>query len=354
VPFVASVLFALVSAACATGQAPSNAPTSAPSTAASEAASGSPSASAAASLAPPEKPSLTVGGVVSTSDFPPRLAYELGLYKKYGLDVNYVAFEGAEQTLQAIASGQLDFDVDSPNTTLTSMTTEDPLVDVATVTDGFFDCIVTKSDIKDAATLKGKKMAISSQGGQSHAEVLTALQSLGLTADDVQIVEIGGQGARVAALQAGSVDAIPVDCIEAAQLKGAGFSTLLDLTTSTVPEPTANIGVKRAFAEANPNTVKAFLAANLEAMNYLMDPANDEQILKYYTAWTQEDAEQAKGELEALRKNAQTDLRMSPEGYENIKAVQVLGNPDIANVDSTKAFDNSYLDQLKEMGIPSS
>jgi NitT/TauT family transport system substrate-binding protein len=290
--------------------------------------------------------------------FIPQLALDAGLYKKYGLDVTITVFEGSQKTLQAVIAGQVDGSTDAPQSTLTSMTSESPELDVAIFTNKFLDCIVTKSNIVSAADLKGKRMAVSQLGGQSHAEDLVALKSLGLTGGDVNIVQIGGQGARVAALQAGSVDAVPVDCVKAKELVGQGFKILVSLPDVAIPFAGANLTFKRSFVDQNPNTVLAITAANLEAMQLLWTDENT--AVKAFAAWAQVPEAAALTTLEGFKAVAQRDLRSTEQAYANVRDVQVLTNPDVANVDVTKAYDWKFLDQLatlglyKQLGVPGS
>ena len=286
---------------------------------------------------------------LEANTFIPQLALDAGVYARYGLNVTVTSFDGAQKTLQAMIAGQVDGSTDSPQSTLTSMTTESPLQDVAIFTNKFLDCIVTKSDITNADTLKGKRMAVSQLGGQSHAENLVALKSLGLTSDDVNIVQIGGQGARVAALQAGSVDAIPVDCVKAQELVAEGFRILVTLPELDIPFAGANLSFKKTFIEQNPNTVLAIVAANLEAMQLLW--TDETMVVKAFAAWGQVSEEEAKATIDAFKEVAQRDLRWTADGYANVRDVQVLTNPAVADVDLTQASTTKFLDQLKDFGL---
>ena len=77
------------------------------------------------------------------------------------------------------------------------------------INDGLF---CTKN-IKTAADVKGKTVAVSTFGGTSHGSVLLSLKALGLTPSDVIITEVGGQSARIAALKGGSIGCAPVGCL---------------------------------------------------------------------------------------------------------------------------------------------
>lgn len=346
---VAAISLAL--AACSGGSA-----TLAPIVVPSAAATTAPSAGAAGSFSPsllgtPEVTTLKLGtGSLEANNLFGQLAVDAGLLKKYGItDAEVLPFEGP-QALQAAIAGQIQVIVDSPEITLTSMTTESPLQGVATFTNKFLDCLVTKPDITDAATLKGRRMANAQLGGQSHAENLVALKSLGLTDADVQIVQVGGQSARVAALKAGSVDSIPTDCLTADQLvKEGGFRILLRLPELPVPYVGAGLQFKRSFIEQNPKTVLAVTAAHLEAMQLLW--TDEAAVVKSFGAWGQVDEAEAKAQVTQFKEVAQRDLSWTSEGLGNVRDVMKLTNPAVADVDLSLVHNSAFLTKLKELGL---
>jgi NitT/TauT family transport system substrate-binding protein len=302
-------------------------------------------------LPAPEVTAVKIGiSNLEANGFIAKFAQDLDLYSKYGIDtVEVLYFEGAQANTAAIISGQIEVGSDSPETTLTSLTTEVPLLDVAVYANGFLDCIVAKAELKTADDLRGKRWAISSPGGQSHAEVITALQALNIPIEDVNIVQIGGQGDRVAALQAGSVDAIPVDCAQADELVQTGMNLILKLPEVGVDVATSNLRMQRSWIEQNPNATLAIVAANLEAMQVLF--TDEAKAVESLAAWGQLSEEDAATSIEGFKVIATRDLMPTVEGYESIKTVQTLTNPDIASVDVTQAFTTEPLDQLREMGL---
>ena len=335
-----------------TAAATTAAATSAPAATTAAPTTAAPATSAAAVVLPaPEQTTLRIGiSALEANTFVSKFAADAGIYTKYGFTtVEVTYFEGAQRNLQAIIAGQIDAASDAPQTTLTSLTTTEGLQDVLVYANGFLDCIVTGAAIKTAEDLKGKRFAISQLGGQSHAEVLIALQSLGLAVTDVNIVQVGGQGARVAALQAGSVDAIPVDCVLSQELADSGMNILVRLPEVEIDFATANLSFKKSFIDANPNTVLAATAANLEAMQLLF--TDEDAAVASLVAWAQLEEADARAAIQAFKGIAQRDLRPTAEGYKTVKDVLVTTNPDVANVDETLAYTTQFLDQLNELGL---
>lgn len=312
---------------------------------------GEPAGPTPLTLPTPEVTSLKIGiSTLEANTFIPKFAADLGLYEKYGItDVEVIYFEGAQRNLQAIIANQIQVASDSPQTTLTSMTSEEPLQDVAIYANGFLDCILAAPEITTDEALVGKRIAVSGIGGQSHAVVLVALQSMGIDMNDVNIVTIGGQSARVAALEAGSVDAAPVDCALSEELTQSGFNILVRLPEVDIDFPTSNLSFKRSFIEENPNTVLAVVAANLEAMQVMF--SDEERAVESLVAWSQVEEADARSAIEAFKAIASRDLLPTDEGYQTVKSVQVISNPEVANVDASQGYTTTFLDQLREWGL---
>ena len=218
---------ALVIAAC--GGGPSGSATTAPPAARSVAASAAVDPNV---LPAPELTKLRIGiGAPSEPvQFAETLASLQGIYQKYGPTVEIAGFEGEGKALQALVAGQLDMFVGGASTAINSVLTDTPIKILAmnstTLTDGLY---CTK-DIKTAADVNGKTIAIGTFGATAHGSALLLLQGLGLTPKDVTITQVGGEGTRVAALKGGSIGCAVVDMGQEATLKPFNFNILFDLS----------------------------------------------------------------------------------------------------------------------------
>lgn len=279
-----------------------------------------------------------------------QLALDADLYEKYGLsDVEIIYFEGSGRALQAIVSGQVEATVDNTQGTLSSLLTDDPLIDVASFHNSFVDCIVSSPDVRSPEDLVEKRMAVSTLGGQSHAEVVVALTEFGLTTEDVEIIQVGGQDSRVAALQAGSVEAIPVECALEDELTAEGFNVLLRLPEVETQMPNAPITWRKEFVEDNPNTVLAVSAACLEAMQLLFE--DTDFAIESYADFAQVPLEDARRSIEPYLDVAQRDLRWTHESYLTVQDFLVLTNPAVAAVDVREAYTFEFVERLEELGL---
>lgn len=330
--------------------------TTAPSSTAPSASAGSPEPSASASGSPsaelptPEKTDIKMGlSVTETSQFAAQLALMAGIYEQNGLTVATTVFEGDGKVMQALQAGQLDVGFGGTSAFITSQTTDVPVVGLAVNAVILTDELVATADVTDAEGLRGKCVAVSTFGGTSHGAVILSLQALGLTPDDVVITEVGGQSARIAALQGGACAAAPVDAAQHAEMQKLGFNFLVNLKEEQLPWGRSGLGVTEAWLAENPNTATVIAASVLEAQNMMWTDVDT--AAKHYAEFTQNTPEEAKRLIEEFQEIGNRPMTWTDEAFENPKRVLATVNPDMANVPVTDAFDRSVLQGLMDSGF---
>jgi sulfonate transport system substrate-binding protein len=316
-----------------------------------------PAESAAPSITPvpgalptPEKTDLKIGlSVTETSQFAAQLAKMAGFFEKNGLNVETTVFEGDGKVMQALQAGQLDVGFGGTSSFITSQTTDAPVKGVAVNAVILTDELVSTADVKTADDLRGKCVAVSTFGGTSHGSVILSLQALGLTPQDVVITEVGGQSARIAALQGGSCAAAPVDVARHDEMAGLGFNFLVNLEEAKLPWGRSGMGVTEEWLAANPNTATVVAASVLQAQNMMWtDP---DSAAKYYAEFIQDTEENAKALILEFQRIGNRPMTWTDAAFENPKTVLATVNPAMADVPVTEAFDRSILQGLIDSGF---
>jgi NitT/TauT family transport system substrate-binding protein len=294
--------------------------------------------------------------VTETSQFAAELAKRAGIYEKNGLTVETTVFEGDGKVMQALQAGQLDVGFGGTSAFITSQTTDVPVVGLAVNAVILTDELVSTKDVTNAEQLKGKCVAVSTFGGTSHGAVLLSLDSLGLTPNDVVITEVGGQAARIAALQGGACAAAPVDAARHAEMEGLGFNFLVNLKEQQLAWGRSGLGVTEEWLAQNPNTATVIAASVLEAQNMMWtDP---DTAAQHYADFTQTSLDEAKALITEFQGIGNRPMTWTDEAFENPKRVLATVNPEMANVPVTDAFDRTVLQGLQDsgyyeaMGIP--
>lgn len=329
-----------------------------PTPAASTAAPSSPAAATAtgtfnpATMPPAEVTAIKFAeGGIDPGTFALHLAMDAGLLKKYGLTGESMIFNGATQVVQALIAKQLNAAVSTSSQTILTLGTSEPAVDIAVLSTKLPDYLYAGKGLTTAADLKGKKAAVSTLGSQAYQEVVVGMGVLGLKPADMTIVPIGGQSARVAALESGTVAIAAADPALAPKLAVDGILPIVKLPElANVELAGVNVMLLRAFVAANPGTTLRLAAAILEAVQLPL--TNLSLVVQSYATYAQlsEADSQATWDL-YIKAGIQRTLYASDTAYSTARDVLVPITPAAANYDMSKAHDFSFLDKLKAMGL---
>jgi ABC-type nitrate/sulfonate/bicarbonate transport system substrate-binding protein len=342
--------------ACGGGASPSPSPAASPSPGASQApASPSPSPGA---LPTPEKADLNIGlSVTEPSQFAGMLAFMEGVYEKHGLNVSEpTVFEGDARVAQALQAGQIDIGFSGTSSAVSSQLTDVPYVVTGVLAVILTDDLVCRAEITDAATIVAKPstgekatIAISTFGGTSNAAALLALKALELAPTDGVITQVGGQSARIAALQGGSVDCAIVDQNLRQDMLDQGFSIVVQLKDAAIEFGRSGMSMTREFLDANPNTALVATASVLEAQNLIW--TDTQTAADNYAEFAQFEPDQALQLMEDFMEIGNRDLYATEQAFVNPQKAIAVINPDIIDVDVNNAFDMSFLETLAANGF---
>jgi NitT/TauT family transport system substrate-binding protein len=336
----------VVACTAASTPAPTAPPTAAPTAAATA------TAAPKGELPKPEKTSITIGFAAGgePSSAAAILAGLDKIFDKYGMSVTLTSFEGSAKAVGALQGNQVDIGFTDSGSAMSSQLTDVPLTVVGINAVILTDDLVCQSAIKTAADVKGKRIAISTFGGTSHAAALLSLKALNLGPTDASITQVGGQGTRIAALSGGSIDCAIVDKNIEADMIAQGFS----ITASIWKPPTQSFGrsamlVRKEFLKSNPNTVLVALAANLEGQNMIWTDAA--KAARLWAQWTQSTEAKARPLIDDFVTVGNRGLNWNEGAFTNAQKVIAAVNPDIIDVKPADAYDRSLLKMLEDIGF---
>lgn len=302
------------------------------------------------------KPELEKVSVGMSAIDPQSLAIQIvdreGIDELFGIDVEIQPFGNPTQVQQAVIAGQVDAIDGGTQSAFTTQGTASALVAAFVYGDKLGDTLVTREGVTSAEDLRGKSIAVSAIGSLSYAVAAVALDSLGLGVDDVTITPVGGDSDRLAALQAGSVDAAVQNDVSSDVLEEYGFNVLVDLREiDAVGGFASGFLVPAAFADENPNTTLALVAMYQLGLHYLV--TEPEIAVATWAEWADIDLDRAQQEIEdyvgaGIRP---LDGRCSPEVFEFMRTILTAADANLASTDPEAACTNLYVDQLAELGF---
>jgi ABC-type nitrate/sulfonate/bicarbonate transport system substrate-binding protein len=113
-----------------------------------------------------------------------RVARERGLFKKRGLDMQYVVIPRSPLAVVALIAGEIDAGIIGPGHLINSASTGSDLVGVANFFQKLDYRLVARQEIRKLDVFRGKRVAISGPGAASHLVTMLAFQ--GMNIDPVQ------------------------------------------------------------------------------------------------------------------------------------------------------------------------
>jgi ABC-type nitrate/sulfonate/bicarbonate transport system substrate-binding protein len=292
------------------------------------------------------------GGAQGFNWLPVFVAEDLGIFRKFGLDVEYRKMNGVAQATQAVQEGEAELAITPPEGAVTDFLRGGALRIVAANAVRLPMSLVARPGITSVAGLRGKKIGTSSltEGTAIYTQIMLAEQGLQFPGD-YDFALAGIHTKRWEALQWGEIDAAPQPAPWNFLAERQGYN-LLGEVHAAIPEIlfTALIG-NHDWLQANRALVGRLLAALVEAHQITNDPARQEEILPIFQRiTTSDDADLARRGLVYMR-----DMGMWPEGLaisDRALATTVdlmirAGLLDEATRDrAAGVFDRSYLQSL--------
>jgi NitT/TauT family transport system substrate-binding protein len=194
-------------------------------------------------------------------------AKEVGLFKKYGLDVEIVYIPGGSTVVQSMIAGDVQFGRGSATEVVTAHLAGFPLKILTALINKFVYSFVTPMSIARPQDLKGRAVAVSRFGSGSDFITRLALKSWGLEpVKDVTILQIGNSPERLAAVAGGKVQGSILSLSQTPRAKKLGLRVLADLSQIDAEYPQGVLYAPAFLIEKRPDLIAAFLKAYIEAL----------------------------------------------------------------------------------------
>jgi NitT/TauT family transport system substrate-binding protein len=274
-------------------------------------------------------------------------AQDKGFFSRHGLDSTIVFFDSGTKGVQALVGQSVDIMAADGNALVNAKLAGVNVVFVGTTMGHLTGNVYTVKEITSPAELKGKKWGISSFGSEADIAARLALKSFGLTETDVTLVQLGNQGNRFGALEAGQIQVTTFLPPVSAKAEAAGFRKLAQLPDLAPDFFSVGPAVTSDTAAQRRPMVKAFLEALGEATAaYKKDRESSIAIISKYLKSNEKDAAAAWDYYAPL---APIDFRPSPKSFQIY--LEHSTNPRATNATINDFFDLSILDELEKEGF---
>lgn len=194
------------------------------------------------------------------------VAIDKGYHREEGLSVEMIRAGGGIAT-QALIAGDLHFSTSAGSALGAMLRGAEIRVVYTNIDRPGYQLWSGSSDIKSLKDLVGKKVGVTSRGDTQELSVRLLLRKHGVNANSVAYVPVGFGGTRLAALQAGTVDAVPLGAGDFAQLKQPKGHMLGD-TEKEIRFAYVGLAVSTRLLARQPNLVERFLRAVVKGREY--------------------------------------------------------------------------------------
>ena len=276
------------------------------------------------------------------------VAREMGLFKKYGLDVDPIFLRGGQIATMALAGG--DPPIVNIGTVVQANLTGFSLVLVAAVETQYDQIVFARPGIAKLEQLKGKKFGISGFGAATHYATLILMKHLNFEPKDLTLLPTGPDAERLAAMAAGKIDATLFTSSSAAPARKAGFVELLQIGDLGVEVQGNGFATSRDYVKTNRDVVKNALKGFVEAIYFIY--ANKKEAQKVFTKYMRTNDPDV---LEDSYRGYVTTIPKKP--YPTLKGIQFMLDmlaekmPQAKNAKPEQFVDLSFLQELEKEGF---
>ena len=201
----------------------------------------------------------------SPGALPVWIGKESGLYAKNGLDVQLIRVTG-NVAVMAVVANEVSIAFMGGTAAITSNLAGSDAVMVAAGEIATDYSLITATKIKSPEQLKGSVVGIASVVGSATTATVYGLQKLGISRNDVTLLVVGGTPERLAALRTGRIQATLLSPPTSFAAERDGFNILTDVN---MPLPYNSVVSTRKFVKQNPDIMRRFIKAHLEAVHML-------------------------------------------------------------------------------------
>ena len=281
------------------------------------------------------------------------VAQDLGLFLKYGVDVEPVFIRGAPILVAGLASGDIHVGSTGGSATLAAIAGGQDLKIIATFgSRNTFD-LMTQPNIKRPEDLRGKRIGLTSIGGTTWMALLLWLEHFGLDVqrDKMQLQAMGEQAITVQSLETGIVNAAIFEGIFSRRLKAKGFNTLGEYSALKHQFLSQALVVQRSFLQQRSDTLENLLKAEIEGVAYVLAPKNKPAMIKTLMRRMKTDPAAAEeGYLDLLRAMERKPVP-TVESMVHVQRLMKMQNPKIGDVKLDDINDARLIKKLDDSGF---
>lgn len=291
------------------------------------------------------------------ADLPIYLADELGYYDDEGIEVEFKALKSGSDSMQAVVTGSVDITSGAYSSMLQAINQGQDLVYIAVgrAVPGYAIVVSPKHpEIKSLADLEGKRLGVSSPGGETYNFPRYILSEAGVALEDVTYSSIGLGSSAIAAMESGEVEAAVMLDPAISQLEARSDSDLTLLADTRTPDgteeavgssdfPSTGLYTSADWPEENSDDLRKLMEGYVKGLEWLQNATPEEVVDLLGDDFGGADRDTLLAAVKANLPSFSTDGQITEEGARTALEVLITSQPDVEGIEIEGTYTNDYL-----------
>jgi NitT/TauT family transport system substrate-binding protein len=276
------------------------------------------------------------------------VAREMGLFNKYGLEVEPILFRGGQVATQALVSG--DPPIVNIGTVVQATIQGHNIVLVAAVENKYDLIVFARPGITQLEQLRGKRIGITGFNSATHYASIIVAKHISVDLKELSLIPAGLDTERIASVTTGVLDATYVATSAAPLARKAGLTEIVSVGDLGVEVQGNGFATSRAYIASNRDTVKSALKGFVEAIYFVYANKKDTQrvFAKYMRTNNPDVLEDSyNGYIKSIPKKPYPTMK----GIQFMLDVLTPTLPQAKNFKPEQFVDLSFLQELEKEGF---
>jgi NitT/TauT family transport system substrate-binding protein len=280
-----------------------------------------------------------------------QVAKDMRIFDKHGIDATVIFISGSVRGIQSILAGEIPIGEGGGPALASARLAGGDVVALAGNVNVLPYYLVSHPSIKRPEDLKGKIGGTHISGTTAEFALKVGLKRIGLDPlKDTSLRVIGGSLERMVALQKGIVQFTVVTEAGKAQAERLGYPTVVDMVALQIPFPQNGIYTSTKLIRDNPDLVRRYLRAYVEAIYHYK--THKEDVFKVMRKYSRVDDRKFLEEAWDWHAKFMPDAPYAPvDGYQLVLQDIAEKNPRAATANVKDYIDSRFVKELEDSGF---
>ncbi|HMF48485.1 MAG TPA: ABC transporter substrate-binding protein [Candidatus Saccharimonadales bacterium] len=279
------------------------------------------------------------------------IAKDAKILDKHGIDATVIFISGSVRGIQSILAGEIAIGEGGGPGLASARLAGGDVVAIAGNVNVLPYYLVSQPTIKKPEDLRGKIGGTHIAGTTAEFALKVGLKRIGIDPlKDVNLRVIGGAIERMVALQKGIVNFTVVTEAGKAMAERLGYPTVVDMVALQIPFPQNGIYTSTKLIRENPDFVRRYLRAYVEAIYYFK--THKEETLRIMRKYSRLEDRKILEEAWDWHTKFMPEAPYAPaEGYQLVLQDMAEKNPKAAQANVKDYIDTRFIKELEDSGF---